>query len=242
MIRIIPAIDIIGGKCVRLTQGDYARQTTYYYDPLDAALRFRDAGLDRLHIVDLDGAKHSAPRNLATLERLAARSGMAVQFGGGIKSGDALRSVLDSGADYAICGSIAVTDPDLLREWLARYGDRLILGADVREGMVATHGWLKDSGTGVEELIASFTGDGLRRVICTDISRDGTLAGPNFELYRRLHEGFPAVEVIVSGGISSMDDILSLDGIGLPAVILGKAFYEGRVTIEDLKSFAATHE
>ncbi|MCD8173574.1 MAG: 1-(5-phosphoribosyl)-5-[(5-phosphoribosylamino)methylideneamino]imidazole-4-carboxamide isomerase [Alistipes sp.] len=239
MIQVIPAIDIIGGKCVRLTQGDYARQTTYHDDPLEAALRFRDAGLERLHIVDLDGAKESAPVNLATLERLAARSGMSVQFGGGIKSGEALRSVFDAGADYAICGSVAVTRPDLLRGWLAEYGDRLILGADIRDGMVATHGWLKDSGTGVDELIGRFTGEGLRRVICTDISRDGTLTGPNFGLYRRLHGNFPAVEVIVSGGISSMDDIRTLEGMGLPAVILGKAFYEGRVTIGELKGFTS---
>lgn len=239
MIQVIPAIDIIGGKCVRLTQGDYTRRTTYFDDPLDAAMQFRDAGLGRLHMVDLDGAKESSPRNLATLERVASRSGMKIQFGGGIKNEEALRSVFDAGAAYAICGSIAVSEPELFRTWLAQFGgQRLILGADIRDGKVATHGWLEESGIEIGELLDLFLPDGLRNVICTDISRDGTLGGPNFELYGRLTADFPSIAFTVSGGISSIGDIRRLDAMGLPSVILGKAFYEGRVTLAELKEYA----
>ncbi|MCD7970012.1 MAG: 1-(5-phosphoribosyl)-5-[(5-phosphoribosylamino)methylideneamino]imidazole-4-carboxamide isomerase [Alistipes sp.] len=238
MIEIIPAIDIIDGKCVRLTQGDYGRQTSYFDDPLDAALMFRDAGLQRLHIVDLDGARQSRPQNLATLERVASGSGMRIQFGGGIKSSDALGSVFDAGAAMAICGSVAVDRPEMFRAWLGQYGgERLILGADVRDGKVATHGWLKNSGVDVVELISGFLPDGLQNVICTDISRDGTLWGPNFDLYGELLTVFPEVNVTVSGGISGMDDIRRLDAAGMRSVILGKAFYEGRVTLGDITDF-----
>ncbi|MCC8035750.1 MAG: 1-(5-phosphoribosyl)-5-[(5-phosphoribosylamino)methylideneamino]imidazole-4-carboxamide isomerase [Rikenellaceae bacterium] len=235
-IEIIPAIDLIDGKCVRLTQGDYGRRTTYFDDPLDAALMFRDAGLRRLHMVDLDGAKHSSPRNLPTLERVAASSGMRIQFGGGIKTREALRSVLSAGADMAICGSIAADDPGAMTQWLKEYGgDKLILGADVRDGMIATHGWLRDSGIAVEKLIGEFLPVGLKNIICTDISRDGTLTGPNFDLYRHLRSSFPGLNVTASGGISSMEDIERLDKEGIGSVILGKAFYKGSITLRQLE-------
>ena len=206
MIEIIPATDIIGGQCVRLTQGDYASRKTYYRDPLEAAFRFEEAGIRRLHMVDLDGAKASEPRNLAVLERIAARTSLEVQYGGGIKSREALHSVFDAGARRAICGSVAVRRPDLFAAWLAEFDPgRLILGADVRNGAVAT-----------------------------DISRDGMLCGPSAAFYADLQGRFPTVEITVSGGISSMSDIEELDRQGLRSVIVGKALYEGRITLKDL--------
>ena len=236
MIEIIPAIDIIGGECVRLSQGDYDRKTSYFKDPLEVAVRFRDAGIRRLHLVDLDGAKAAAPKNLAVLEKVAARTGMDIQYGGGIKSADALKAVFDSGANRAICGSVAVTKPDDFRQWLAKFGaGKIILGADVKNGFVATHGWLESSEVSARSLIEQFEGDGLRQVICTDISKDGMLQGPTFELYEELQGQFPEIDITVSGGISSIDDIIKLDGMGLRSVIVGKAFYEGRITLKQLE-------
>ena len=203
MIEIIPATDIIGGQCVRLTQGDYASRKTYYRDPLEAALRFEEAGIRRLHMVDLDGAKASEPRNLAVLERIAARTSLEVQYGGGIKSREA--------------------GPG-----------RLILGADVRNGAVAIEGWLESSTLSAPELIGRFIPQGLTQVICTDISRDGMLCGPSAAFYADLQGRFPTVEITVSGGISSMSDIEELDRQGLRSVIVGKALYEGRITLKDL--------
>ena len=224
MIEIIPATDIIDGQCVRLTQGDYASRKTYYRDPLEAALRFEEAGIRRLHMVDLDGAKASEPRNLA------------VQYGGGIKSREALRSVFDAGAGRAICGSLAVREPERFAEWLTEFGpERLILGADIRDGAVAIQGWLESSALTAPELIERFLPQGLAQVICTDISRDGMLCGPSAAFYAELQSRFPAVEITVSGGISGMDDIGELDRQGLRSVIVGKALYEGRITLKELE-------
>ena len=182
MIEIIPATDIIGGQCVRLTQGDYASRKTYYRDPLEAALRFEETGIRRLHMVDLDGAKASEPRNLAVLERVATKTTLEVQYGGGIKSRGALRSVFDAGASRAICGSIAVREPESFAEWLAKFGDgKLILGADIRDGAVAVQGWTEQSEMTAQELIARFAPQGLAQVICTDIARDGMLCGASAE-------------------------------------------------------------
>ena len=236
MIEIIPATDLIGGACVRLTQGDYASRKTYYRDPLEAALRFEGAGIRRLHMVDLDGAKASQPRNLAVLERVATKTMLEVQYGGGIKSRDALRSVFDAGARRAICGSVAVREPELFAGWLAEFGpERLILGADVRDGAVAIQGWLESSALSAPDLIERFIPQGLTQVICTDISCDGMLCGPSAAFYADLQERFPAVEITVSGGIASMNDIEELDRQGLRSVIVGKAFYEGRITLKDLE-------
>lgn len=238
MIEIIPAIDIIEGKCVRLTQGDYAQKSVYSDDPVRIAMDYKEAGVRRLHLVDLDGAKASAPVNLAVLERIAATTGLDIQYGGGIKSRESLKAVFDSGARRAICGSIAVTQPELLRGWLAEFGGgHIILGADIRDGFIATHGWLEGSAVGVEELIHGFTGDGLAQVICTDISRDGMLSGPNIPLYVGLQTSFPGIDITVSGGISSMEDIAALDGRGLRSVIVGKAIYEKRITMEQIAGF-----
>jgi len=215
MIEIIPATDIIGGQCVRLTQGDYASRKTYYRDPLEAAFRFEEAGIRRLHMVDLDGAKASEPRNLAVLERIAARTSLEVQYGGGIKNREALHSVFDAGARRAICGSVAVRRPDLFAAWLAEFDPgRLILGADVRNGAVAIEGWLESSTLSAPELIGRFIPQGLTQVICTDISRDGMLCGPSAAFYADLQGRFPTVEITVSGGISSMSDIEELDRQG----------------------------
>ena len=183
MIEIIPAIDLIGGQCVRLTQGDYDRRTTYYKDPLDAARRYEDCGIRRLHLVDLDGAKAAHPVNLNVLERITVSTSLQVQYGGGIKNAEALRDVFGSGAARAICGSIAVTQPDAFREWLAEFGSaKMILGADTRDGRIAINGWLEAATVGVEELIESFRGAGLSQVICTDITKDGMLSGPSVPL------------------------------------------------------------
>ena len=233
MIEMIPATDLIGGRCVRLTQGDYTSRKTYYRDPLEAALRFEEAGARRLHMVDLDGAKAGEPQNLAVLERIAAKTSLEVQYGGGIKSRAALRSVFDAGARRAVCGSVAVREPELFARWIAEFGpERLILGADVRDGVVAIQGWTERSERTAPELIETFLPAGLRQVVCTDISRDGMLCGPAVALYADLQRRFPQVEITVSGGVSSPDDIARLEREGLRSVIVGKALYEGRITLE----------
>lgn len=241
MITIIPAIDLIDGSCVRLTQGDYDRKTTYYKDPLDVARRYEDCGIKRLHLVDLDGAKASHPVNLKVLERLATSTSLQIQYGGGIKSSDALKEVFTAGAKRAICGSIAVKQPESFREWLDEFGpERMVLGADTRDGRIAINGWLEAAQMGVEELIESFRSAGLSQVICTDIAKDGMLSGPSVPLYVKLQKLFPEIEITVSGGISSWDDIENLDRNGLKSVIVGKAIYEGRITFEQLAQYSLT--
>lgn len=236
MIEIIPATDLIDGQCVRLTQGDYASRKTYYRDPLEAALRFEEAGIRRLHMVDLDGAKAAEPRNLAVLERIAGKTSLEVQYGGGIKGREALVSVFNAGARRAICGSLAVRQPELFAAWLTEFGaERLILGADIRDGAVAIQGWLERSTLTAPDVIERFRPQGLTQVICTDISRDGMLCGPSAAFYADLQAQYPTVEITVSGGIASMNDIEELDRQGLRSVIVGKAFYEGRITLKDLR-------
>lgn len=238
MIEIIPAIDIIEGRCVRLSQGDYGRSKVYDAQPLDMALAYQDAGVSRLHLVDLDGAKQSEPANLRVLEQLASRTGMKIEWGGGIKSEEALRSVFDAGAAFAICGSVAALKPELFREWLLAFGPKVILGADIKDGRVAVNGWLAETELGIEELIDMFAGDGLGNVICTDISRDGMLQGPSFELYKDLQQRYDAIDITVSGGISCMADIEKLEEMELRKVIVGKAIYEGRITMEDIEQWS----
>ena len=226
MITIIPAIDMIGGECVRLTQGDYDRKTSYYKDPLEVALRYADCGIRRLHLVDLDGAKASHPVNLAVLERIVSRTPLEVQYGGGIKSKEALEAVFSSGAKRAICGSIAATQPDMFSRWLADFGpQRMVLGADTRDGLISINGWQQAATMGVEELIEHFRPAGLSQVICTDIAQDGMLSGPSTSLYT----------ITVSGGIGSWSDIEELDRLGLRSVIVGKAIYEGRISFDQLR-------
>lgn len=236
MIDIIPAIDLIDGKCVRLTKGDYNQKKEYSALPLDMALRYQDIGIRRLHLVDLDGAKSCSPKNLHVLEEIATRTSLDIEWGGGIKSDEALRDAFNAGADHLIIGSVAVSQPERFAHWLDVYGgNRLILGADVSDGRVAINGWLEKSEMTIEELIDRFRPHGLHEVICTDITKDGMLQGPTFELYARLQDAYPEQDIIVSGGISSMDDIFRLDEMGLRHVIVGKAIYEGRITLEELK-------
>ena len=234
MIEIIPAIDIIGGKCTRLSQGDYATQKNYGGDPTEWARAYADCGVRRLHLVDLEGAKEAAPKNLRTLEEIASLGLLKVEWGGGIKDDDALASIWNAGADWAIVGSIAAKEPELMLGWLRRFENRIILGADVRDGKVAVSGWLEDSGIDLDEIIKEFLPAGLEQSIVTDISRDGMLQGPSFDLYQGLQEKFPELKTIVSGGVSSLDDVRRADELGLPGIIVGKAIYENRITLNEL--------
>lgn len=235
MIQVVPAIDLIEGRCVRLSQGDYARRTTYDAEPADMARRFADAGFCRIHVVDLDGAKASEPQNLRTLESMARLDGVEVEWGGGLKSEAALRDVFNAGATYAVVGSLAAREPQTFAGWLQRWGgERLVLGADVREGKVSVAGWLEDLDLSIEQLTDQLLPFGLSQVICTDISRDGMLQGPNAPLYTDLQARYPQVDFCVSGGIGSLDDIVQLDTLGLRRVIVGKALYEGRIDLREL--------
>lgn len=235
-IQIIPAIDIIEGRCVRLTQGDYNNKTIYEASPVEMAKRYADIGVKRIHVVDLDGAKSSEPRNLITLEKMAYNADVKIEWGGGIKNSSALRDVFNAGADYAIVGSIAVTAPDLFKEWMSVYGgNRMILGADVRDKRISVNGWLEDIDTGIEELVETFLPYGLHQVICTDISKDGMLQGPNFTLYKELQGKYLNVDFTVSGGIGDMSDIERLNNSGLRKVIVGKAIYENKITLKDIE-------
>lgn len=234
MMQILPAIDIIDGRCVRLTRGDYAQKKVYDASPVDMAARYADCGVTRIHLVDLDGARLSAPANLAVLEQIASRGEVETEWGGGIADETALRNVFDAGATKAIIGSVAALKPALFADWLTRFGaDRLILGADVRDGKVAVKGWQESAGLSASALIAGF--EGLQEVICTEISRDGMLGGPAFDLYKSLQTEFPSVAFTASGGISSMDDLRALDAMGMPRAIVGKAIYENRISLEKIK-------
>ena len=238
MIQILPAIDIIGGKCVRLSQGDYNQCTTYTPTPADMARMYADAGVERIHVVDLDGAKSSSPANLKTLEEITSLGAVKIEWGGGIKSRESLKDVLSAGADYAIVGSIAAQKPALFEEWLGEFGgDRLILGADLTGGKVSVNGWKEEVAMGIDEIVERFLPFGLKEVICTDISKDGMLAGPAFSLYTGLQEKFEGVGFTVSGGISSMEDIVKLDAMGLKKVIVGKAIYENKITLEEIRQW-----
>ncbi len=237
-IEIIPAIDIIGGRCVRLTQGDYGRQTVYDASPEEMARRYAEIGVKRLHVVDLDGAKASSPQNLQVLERIAAFGGLEIEWGGGIKSEAALRDVFNAGASYAVVGSVAARTPQLFEQWLREFGgERIVLGADVSAGRIAVCGWLETEQTGVSDLIDRFLPAGLKQAIVTDISRDGMLQGPATEMYVKLQAQYPELRVIVSGGISSAADIQALDEAGLKGVIVGKAIYENLIPLNFIEEW-----
>ena len=236
MIEIIPAIDIIEGRCVRLSQGDYARTKVYDSSPVDMAKRYADCGVKRIHVVDLDGAKSSSPRNLKTLEKMAVGASVEIEWGGGIKSEESLRALFDYGAMYAIVGSVAARTPELFAEWLRVFGgQRMVLGADVRDSKVSVNGWQEDLGVTIEQLVDGFLPYGLSQVICTDISKDGMLEGPSFDLYTDLQSRYEGVDFTVSGGISSMADIERLNELRLRRVIVGKAIYENRITLKDIE-------
>ena len=237
--QIIPAIDIIAGRCVRLSQGDYDRRRVYDASPEDMAKRYADCGVRRIHVVDLDGAKSSSPKNLKTLERMAVGASVEIEWGGGIKSEDALRALFDYGADCAIVGSVAAREPELFIEWLLRFGgERMILGVDVRDGRVSVNGWREDLNLGVDDMVGEFLPHGVKQVVCTDISKDGMLQGPSFDLYTVLQRRYDGVDFTVSGGIGSMSDIVRLDELGLRKVIVGKAVYENRITLKDIERWS----
>lgn len=233
---ILPAIDLIDGHCVRLSQGDYNQKKQYDASPREMVETYVRHGMRRIHVVDLDGAKASEPKNLDVLRDIASVEGAEIEWGGGIKTDDALEAVFEAGARYAVVGSVAAKQPELFAQWLRRYGpERMVLGADVRGQRIAVSGWLEESCYTIDALIDRFLPEGLSQVICTDISRDGMLQGPATPLYVRLQTKYPNVCFTVSGGISSLDDIKALQAQGLSRVIVGKAIYEGRVTMEELQ-------
>ena len=234
MIQIIPAIDLIEGRCVRLTRGDYGQKKVYDGAPAELARQYADAGVRRIHLVDLDGAKAGEPRNLKVLESIASAVDCELEWGGGIANTEALKSVFQAGATHAIAGSVAALKPQLFEEWLGLYGAAMILGADVRDGRIAVKGWLEEVPFSIEDLVQRFLPLGLKECIVTDISRDGMLQGPSSALYQRLQSAFPELSFTVSGGISSMEDIRALDAMGLKKVIVGKAIYEERITLKDI--------
>ena len=239
MIQVIPAIDIIDGKCVRLTRGDYDSSRVYGNNPVDIARRFSDAGCRQLHVVDLDGARSSHIVNYRTLENIASHTSLVIDFGGGLKSDDDVRIAFDCGASMITGGSIAVKSPELFEGWLMRYGsDKVILGADAKGGKIATDGWFEKSDHDLIEFVKAYYEIGIRQIISTDISVDGTLEGPSVNMYRSMMEALPDARIIASGGVSSVGDIYRLDEAGIPAVIVGKAIYEGRITLKELERIA----
>lgn len=239
MIEIIPAIDIIDGQLVRLQQGDYNVKTVYSQNPLDIAKQFEDVGVNRLHVVDLDGAKANHIVNYKTLETLASKTNLVIDFGGGIKSNEDAEIAFNSGAQFITGGSIAVHRPALFLSWVEKYGgDHVILGADIKDGYIAHTGWTESSDAKWQSFIASYVNRGVCRVISTDISRDGMMNGPAVELYKDMMEQFPSLHVTASGGVSCISDVKQLDEAGVPSVIVGKAIYEGRITLNDLAKYA----
>ncbi len=234
-IELIPAIDIINGKCVRLTKGDYSQKTVYRDSPTDVAKEFEDLGFRRLHVVDLDGAKSKHIVNIAALRGITENTKLTVDFGGGIKTDVDLQQAFEAGASMVTVGSVAVTYPELFAEWLGKYGaDRMILGADVRNGNISINGWKEDSDKALLPFLAQYVDMGVKNVLCTEISKDGTLSGPALELYSELMKAYPTLHLIASGGVSSLDDIQALNDAGTPAVVFGKAIYEGKINMKEL--------
>lgn len=235
MIELIPAIDIIGGKCVRLSQGDYESRKVYNENPLEVARMLEAGGIRRLHLVDLDGAASAHIVNYRVLEKIATATSLVVDFGGGVKSDEDLRIAFESGAQMVTGGSIAVRNPELFIRWIEKYGpERIILGADVKDRRIAVGGWKEESAVELFSFLDNYRRQGVSKVICTDISRDGMLQGPSLGLYKELLEHAPDLYLIASGGVSSVDDIYRLEENGVPAVVFGKALYEGRITLDDL--------
>lgn len=233
MIELIPAIDIIEGKCVRLTKGDYDTKKVYG-DPVEMAVRFQQLGFSRLHVVDLDGAKSRHVVNIDALRGITSATDLTVDFGGGVKTDEDLEKAFAAGAGMVTAGSIAVTDPDKVLSWIGKFGaGRLILGADVRNGKISINGWKEDSQENLIPFLKRYVDAGIRNVLCTEISKDGTLEGPAIELYREIMRHYPTLHLIASGGVGCDDDIMALDDAGIPAVVFGKAFYEGKITIHN---------
>ena len=238
MIQLIPAIDIIDGRCVRLSQGDYASKKVYNEDPVEVALEMEAHGITRLHVVDLDGAASHHIVNYRTLNAIAKRTNLIIDFGGGVKSDEDLRIAFENGAQMVTGGSIAITDPERFTSWIARYGaEKIILGADVKEKRIAVNGWKEETTQPLMPFLAHYTEKGVRQVICTDISCDGMLKGPSIALYREILGAFPQLTLVASGGVSGIEDIYNLEEAKVPAVIFGKALYEGRISLRDIEHF-----
>ena len=235
MIELIPAIDIINGQCVRLTKGDYQQKTVYSDSPAEVAKGFEQLGFKRLHVVDLDGAKSKHIVNDEVLRSITRETKLTVDFGGGIKTDEDIRKAFDAGAKMVTVGSIAVQQPELCFKWLDKYGaERIILGADVRHGKISINGWKEDSDEDLLPFLRKYIDAGIKNVLCTEISKDGTLAGPAIDLYKSVMRVYPELHLIASGGVSSLDDIKALDAAGIPAVVFGKAIYEGRIDLRQL--------
>ena len=235
---LVPAIDIINGQCVRLTKGDYKTKKVYSDSPLEVAKAFEGAGLTHLHVVDLDGARTQHIVNTSVLEAIAIKTALTVDFGGGIKSAVDLQTAFDCGAAQVTLGSIAVDAPELVLDWLKQYGaDKLILGADAKDRRIATYGWEKDSDIDVLDFVKDYSTKGFKHVICTDVAKDGILEGPSLELYYGLLEKVKKISLIASGGVSSMDDLYQLEELGCTAAIIGKAIYEGKISLKELENY-----
>lgn len=235
MIELIPAIDIIGGHCVRLTKGDYSSKKQYEVSPVDVAKQIEALGFKRLHVVDLDGAKSKHVANISVLKSITQSTKLKIDFGGGIKTDDDLKKVFDSGASFATIGSVAVSKPDTFDNWIEQYGPkRFVLGADVNDGHVCINGWKDESHLELMPFIEKYYKKGVKNVLCTDISRDGMLQGTSVSLYKQIMKHFPDLHLIASGGVSSESDIATLEENGIPAVVFGKAIYEGYVSLEQL--------
>jgi len=234
-VRFIPAIDMIDGKCVRLTQGDYSQKKIYNENPLDVAKSFEDAGLQYLHLVDLDGAKQKKVVNYKILEQIASNTSLKIDFGGGVQSDEDVQRVFDAGAKQITGGSIAVKNPDLFETWIKRYGsEKIILGADVKNEKIAVGGWEETSELNIFDFLEKYLAKGIRYVICTDISKDGLLQGTSTELYQKILKKFPDIKLIASGGVSCMQDLEDLQNSGLEGAIIGKAIYEGKISLNEL--------
>lgn len=235
MIELIPAIDIIDGKCVRLTKGDYDTKKVYNEDPVSVAKEFEQYGIKRLHVVDLDGARSKHIVNDSVLRRITEATSLTVDFGGGIKTNEDIEKAFDAGASMVTIGSIAVTNPELSFEWMEHYGaEHIVLGADVRNGKISINGWKEDSTEDLIPFLKKYLDKGIRNVLCTEISKDGMLQGPAIELYKQVMKAYPTCHLIASGGVSCKEDIKELEAAGIPAVVFGKAIYEGRIKLEEL--------
>lgn len=238
MIELIPAIDIIDGKCVRLSQGDYDSKKIYNENPVEVAKEFESYGITRLHVVDLDGAASQHIINYRTLENISAQTSLTIDFGGGIKSEGDLNIAFESGASLVTLGSIAVKEPELTGQWIDKYGSqKIILGADVRNRKIAVNGWKEDSTIQLMPFLESYINKGIHNVLCTDISCDGMLQGPATALYKEIMDDYPELHLIASGGVSCISDIIKLDEAGIPAVVFGKALYEGRISLKELSRY-----
>lgn len=243
MIELIPAIDLIDAKCVRLTKGDYNTQKIYNEDPVAVAKEFESYGFKRLHVVDLDGARSKHIVNHPVLEKITSACSLEVDFGGGIKTEEDLRIAFESGASLVTIGSIAITNPELFIEWLHRYGtEKMILGADVKQGFISINGWKEESTQQLLPFLKHYLEEGVRHVLCTEISKDGMLQGPATDLYRDVMSTYPECKLIASGGVSCMDDIIALNKSKIPAVVFGKAIYEGRISLQELAEWASTNQ